>query len=249
MRARNDLAHGMLLHLGQTNNRPDVVATALDHFRDMLRLCRSDNIGVRYVVPALYVRLNRDQEAYDFLKWWATRGPDFDWGDMSLPYLDIKGADAFEPVGDMWSGPFTELSLGTMAFLIKARLLLDLKTLQTIQTSNADKTPDEVADLARERLSDGIVASRPDILTEGPADTAVRRRGLEKQLKLIYDAIHSSNEHYWSCMIENPCGVRHDGPFVRRSRHEAELTLEYNYHAWKETPGALELVKELTAKR
>ena len=43
------------------------VQTALDHLLDMLRLNRKDNMGVRDLIPALYIRLDQDQECYDFL--------------------------------------------------------------------------------------------------------------------------------------------------------------------------------------
>jgi len=35
------------------------------------------------------------QEAYDLIKWWETCDPDghYDWGDLSLPYLTIKGKE------------------------------------------------------------------------------------------------------------------------------------------------------------
>jgi hypothetical protein len=29
-------------------------------------------MGVRDLIPALYIRLDQDQECYDFLKWWLT---------------------------------------------------------------------------------------------------------------------------------------------------------------------------------
>lgn len=76
------------------------VKAAHDHIMDMLRLCRSDNMGVREQVPWLKLRLGRDQECYDFCVWWATTGQerDYDWGNMDLPYLDIKNADILEPV-------------------------------------------------------------------------------------------------------------------------------------------------------
>ena len=62
---------------------------ALSHLLDMLRLCRGDNMGVRDVVPGLFLQLGRDQEYYHFLKWWAATGQyvDYDWGDMDEPYL------------------------------------------------------------------------------------------------------------------------------------------------------------------
>lgn len=58
----------------------DSVQKQLEHAMDML-LCRADNLGVMYLVPALMLRLDKDQECYDFLKWWGTTGndDDYDW--------------------------------------------------------------------------------------------------------------------------------------------------------------------------
>ena len=50
-------------------NSVQAVTSALDHLLDMLQLCRGDNLSVRTVVPSLYIRLGRDQEAYDFCTW------------------------------------------------------------------------------------------------------------------------------------------------------------------------------------
>lgn len=61
-------------------NTHNAARSALDHFMDMLRLCRADNLGVRSTVPFLFLRLGEQQKCYDFVKWWAT-GPDdcYDW--------------------------------------------------------------------------------------------------------------------------------------------------------------------------
>ena len=75
------------------------VEAAHGHVTDILRLCRSDNMGVRDVLPALELRLGNDQQCYDFCKWWATTGQegDYDWGNMDNPYLNVKDADVLEP--------------------------------------------------------------------------------------------------------------------------------------------------------
>jgi hypothetical protein len=63
-------------------NTYDSIQAAYEHLRDMLRLCRGDNMGVRHLVPSLLLRLGRDQDAYDFIKWYGTQGEDasYDWG-------------------------------------------------------------------------------------------------------------------------------------------------------------------------
>lgn len=59
MRARYDwIYHGL-----KTKTRYAVV-TAVENLEDMFRLCRSDNMGLRWSVPHLYLRLGRDQECY-----------------------------------------------------------------------------------------------------------------------------------------------------------------------------------------
>ncbi|CVL03895.1 uncharacterized protein FPRN_11972 [Fusarium proliferatum] len=94
MQARHDYITAIL------NARTgEAVEIAFRESLEMLRLCRGDNLSVRSQVPGLYLRLGRDQEAYDFIKWYAMKGgSNYDWRDMSLPFLDLQGEDAFEAV-------------------------------------------------------------------------------------------------------------------------------------------------------
>jgi hypothetical protein len=77
------------------------VEARLDHVKDMLRLCRGDNIGVRNFAPFLILRLGLDQEAHDFMKWyaWVSDQSNCDWGVMEEPFLDLKDEDVLEDVG------------------------------------------------------------------------------------------------------------------------------------------------------
>lgn len=45
------------------------LSAAVVHIRNCLRLCRGDNLGLRYLAPALMLRIGQDQESYDFIKW------------------------------------------------------------------------------------------------------------------------------------------------------------------------------------
>ena len=127
MRARFGLAAMQLLPLGTL----DGVKEGLEHLRDMLRLCRKDNMGLRNIVPGEMLRLDLDQECHDFVKWWSTCDPDgqYDWGDMSLPYLDISGADVFEDPG-FATGRFPELNHIVAILMLKFKLLLDIRNLK-----------------------------------------------------------------------------------------------------------------------
>ncbi|CAH0003658.1 unnamed protein product [Clonostachys byssicola] len=121
MCARLTLVKDVLLPLGTL----DSVQEAHDHLRDMLRLSRMDTMGVRYVLPFIMLRLDIDQECYDFVKWWATNGADAGWGDLTLPHLDIRGADASEQP-EFLLGEDTPLSFVVAVLLLKLKLLIDV---------------------------------------------------------------------------------------------------------------------------
>jgi hypothetical protein len=128
MRARYALVEALL----KIKTRAAAQA-ALDHILDMLRLCRSDNMGVRNLVPALYLRLGRDQECYDFVKWYATEGQrgDYDWGDMENGFLDLKDEDAFEPT-KVVAGQYAALAPSAAITLLKIRLLFDVQASRSL---------------------------------------------------------------------------------------------------------------------
>jgi hypothetical protein len=117
MRARIDLQ----LKLSYVQTR-ESVESQLVHLRDMLRLCRGDNLGVRDIIPGLYLRLHRDQECYDFVKWYATEGSrgDYNWGDMDLPFLNLVGEDVMEEP-QVFTGRWADAAHMIAVTLIKVR--------------------------------------------------------------------------------------------------------------------------------
>jgi hypothetical protein len=66
MRAR----YGLVVSLLKIKSFHAVHAAA-DHLTDMLRLCHRDDMGTRNQLPHSLLRLGRDQDCYDFIKWWA----------------------------------------------------------------------------------------------------------------------------------------------------------------------------------
>ncbi|KAI4223505.1 MAG: hypothetical protein L6R36_005384 [Xanthoria steineri] len=108
----------------------DAVKSAAEHARDILRLCRSDNLGVRDMLPAIYLRLGRDQDAYDIIKWFqkTKSTSDYESGDLDLPYLDIVDADVFESPHYL-CGKYPSLAALVCVALLKIRLLMDLVAL------------------------------------------------------------------------------------------------------------------------
>lgn len=64
---------------------------------DLLRLSVRDNLGVRDIFPALMIRLDRDQEAYNFIKWWSRQDGDsnFEGGYSKVVDSDILESPDF----------------------------------------------------------------------------------------------------------------------------------------------------------
>ncbi|RDW57401.1 hypothetical protein BP5796_12851 [Coleophoma crateriformis] len=214
------------------------VEKALGHLTDMLRLCRSDNLGVRDIIPYLLLRLGREQECYDFLKWWAVveRDSYYDWGDTTLPYLDIRGADAFEPI-DMFSSNRPRLPYIVALTLLKLRLYLDLTQFEDLEFgfgfNNSWAEPDQpVGMLVREKIQS---------LDLSDVSTVVE--ALRSQYQRLCQVVNDANPHFWEALVdegdETPSPPPHYSP---GSIEEANLALHICKRAWQETEDAILMV-------
>lgn len=219
------------------------VQEAFDHIMDMLRLCRGDNMGLRFMAPALFLRLGKDQECYDFIKWYATTGSrgDYDWGDMSLPFLDVRNADVFEPV-ELFIKKFGELSHALALFLLKLRLLRDVKSLQN-SIFLYDRVPPEMVNRIRKELVGTIVAQNSYVINSNNQKQLIKK--LELQLKQLYIFVKKSNTFFWSALL-NPDDYLAAPPsaYSMGSEEHAQLILQYSYDAWVETPGSIDMIRE-----
>ncbi|KAN0096373.1 hypothetical protein V8E51_015178 [Hyaloscypha variabilis] len=242
MRARYALIEALL-----KIQTPHAVQSALTHALDMLRLCRGDNIGVRECMPGMFLRLGKDQECYDFIKWYFTTGQDshYDWGDMDLPFLDVKDADAFESV-KLYTGQFSDISFVVAVALIKFRLLLDIKALQN-STVLGEKVPQELLDNIRAQLVSSIVAGNKEIMQSEDQTALIKE--LESQVEELYKAVKKSNKYFWPALLRpgNNLTARPQMYSMGTSEH-MQLVLQYSYASWVETPGAIDMIRELSEK-
>ncbi|KFY20567.1 hypothetical protein V493_07651 [Pseudogymnoascus sp. VKM F-4281 (FW-2241)] len=222
------------------------VEAALNHLLDMLRLCRGDNMGVRDVVPALFLRLGRDQECYDFVKWWATTGErgNYDWGDMDEPYLDLKDENPFEA-----PGLFTQkyAAHGISVTLLKIRILFDCRALKSA-TVIGEKVPQEVLDNIYNQMVGTIVAQRQDIKDGKNLDPLIE--DLQTQVSDMYHAVNNSNKYFWSALLRPGANLTaRPGAYSKGSEAEMQLMLQYSYNSWAETPGAINYIRTLVTNR
>lgn len=226
----------------------DAVQAALDHPRDLLRLCRSDNLGVRDCVPALYLRLGQDQEAYDFCKWYVTEGSrsDYDWGDMDMPFLSVKNADVFEDV-DEFDGKYPELGRTIPVILVKIRLLLDIEALHN-SAAISDKVPRKVLDQVREALVTNIVSKEKNIMEA--IDQTARIKDLESHIDTLYNTIDRTCPDFWPALLDPEPHLRARPSFYSPgSLEQAQILLQFNYESWAETPGAIDVIRGISKEK
>lgn len=229
-------------------NTFEAVRTALQHLEDMLRLCRGDNMGVRSLMPSLYIRLGRDQECYDFVKWWVVISEDshYDWGNTDLPYLDIHGADAFEPVDKC--RPRSELAHLVSLTLLKTRLLLDLRSLQNA-AAVGEKVPQEILDGIREQMVSPILKANHNLFKDimSGKSLAPHLADLESQVRELYECGKKDNKYIWPALLSPGDNLTARPPYTSSGTPaEMQLALQYSYRAWVETPGAINVIRGLT---
>ncbi|KAI1155457.1 hypothetical protein F4825DRAFT_407821 [Nemania diffusa] len=243
MRARMALARPLLM-LGTLEG----LREALEHMRDMLRLCRSDNMGVRYIMPAIMLRLDLDQECYDFMKWWATCDPDghYDWGDMTLPYLDIHGANALEDPG-CFLDPSIELNFGIALLLLKLKMLVDIRNLKVTRKVLAQgRLPFEL----RDQIERGVIRSPLTAkLQKEPHGSLIKAEILlQKHICRTAVAITKANEYFMFDLFEPDEALSFQPePFQRGSWEEMALAMQNSYAALWETEGVLSLLNDARA--
>ena len=237
MRARYALVDALL-----KIRTKDAVKSASKHVRDMLRLCRSDNMGVRDLLPALYLRLDQDQEAYDFVKWYETTGHEsnYDWGDMSLPFLDVTNADALESPRYLCR-EFPSLTNQVCATLLKVKLLLDLRALQNASYLR-QKLPGELVDRVKYFLpSTEIIRSNAEIVCT--TDYTNRIQILSSQIDDLLYAINKTNRHFLPALIGlNIHTMDRPEVYTMGSAEEVHVKLQYWFDAWRETRGAIDVI-------
>ncbi|KAH6649480.1 hypothetical protein F5144DRAFT_607639 [Chaetomium tenue] len=195
------------------------VEKSLEHFTDMLRLCRSDNLGVR------------DAECYDFLKWWATVDDNYDWANPALPYLDIENANALESLD--W--PRENLAHLVTLTLLKLRLLLDF------QACNAGRFTEFDRPIGR------LVKSKVQTFTTTGTSTAIK--ALKGQYHQLCQIVNDANPYFWDALLDEGGGVpAMPESYATGSPEEAQLVLHWCKKAWEESEDALVMVEEDTRK-
>ncbi|KAK5212450.1 hypothetical protein LTR41_001396 [Exophiala xenobiotica] len=238
MRARYDLAD-TVRRVGSL----DGVTEALDHMRDMLRLCRGDNMGVRDLIPPMMLQLDRDQECYDFIKWYQTEGQrsDYDWGNPDLPFLEVHDANVLEGLQylNVERGDVPHISA---LLLLKLKLLIDVIALTLTRQVIPGQLPPELG----EQVEMHVIRSPISHQWVGKSSKELKnaQQKLQSQVMFIASSMRNLNEHYVDVLLDaekylpNPADYYSPGSFEEMLR-----ILQHSYSAWWQHEGVLEILQ------
>ncbi|KAK3326035.1 hypothetical protein B0H66DRAFT_573661 [Apodospora peruviana] len=219
MRARFAAANALL----KANTR-DAVEAALDHFVDMLRLGRSDNLGVRDIIPSLMLRLGHEQQCYDFLKWWANQSDTTDHlDDTNLPLID----------------PFTakyclDLSQLVALTLLKMRMYLDVDSYE-----NPRPWP--------KRAVGDIVKTRVNPIRYVEHHVSRLMQDLKKQYQALLKVVHDANSHFWEALVDDETRSPPES-YSAGSPEEADLAVFHCKASWEESDDAMVMINVETCQ-
>ena len=237
------------------------VKTALEHSMELFRLCRRDNMGIRYLVPHIMLRLSRDQGCYDFVKWWRKSfvpGEFRDWDDLTLPYLDEKNADVYESVDYLCvDDGFASFSLSHLiaVTLLKIRLLISLNNYQASalihkirldpkHTNGEEQLPTEIVNQIRAEVLGGVIAE--NLKCREPAGMI---QDLNVQILQLYKTVHKANKHFWPTLLRPGSHLKAKlSVYTHGGVEDMHVNLRHSYDAWAETPGAIAFIESLSKK-
>ena len=184
-------------------------------------------------VPALFLRLGRDQECYDFLKEKCV-------GNLEKIYACDNGA-LRQPA----DAKNLSLAHAAMLSLLKIRILIDLRHLQSADDYIGDKLPTELTDQIRSHkigAATKIDAARMKAIDKHE-DLVPLMKKFKTELRDLRVYITALNKDYWAA-LDDPEKYKAMQPM-----YEPELpiiqALSQTYEAWTETPEALECWKGL----
>ena len=227
----------------------EAVHIAQENLMKYMYLCGGENIKARDLVPAVDLRLGKDQECYNFCKWCAIkgRGRQFDWNSwdhFSSSNLEQDSSDVFEPVANLSIDQATPLSHMSAIILLKIRILLTLRAVD-----NADLLPGMIPGdifycIRSLIVQDTIIEHRKDLYDLRKRRPAMKR--VQQHINELYGVMSRRNKNFWPALLES--GDDGAGRLKKHSRgplHEVQLALRYTHDAWLETPFAIDFIRKL----
>ncbi|KAE8421437.1 hypothetical protein BDV36DRAFT_292362 [Aspergillus pseudocaelatus] len=235
-----------LIHALSRIKHVESAQAQLRHFMDMFELCGYNHAGEWAGIPALMLRINKDQECYDFVKWWHTVCGSY--GDnVPLPSslcFNVTNADAFERL-DLFSDRFANSRYIVALTLLKVKLLLDIRKLDQVVFALGAIFPREILDMILSYVPrSSVVARNCRALNDEARQKLVHE--LETQVDILFREVKKRDPFLWWKLASRSSvlDARYSEPPT--SRHVIDtvaLSLMFNHTVWLETPGATDFIK------
>ena len=230
---------------------------AYGHSLAIVRLNRHDHAGVCFLIPALALRLGKNQDCYDFCLWSSLPAQDeaFKSRDLDLPDPNVKRADVLELHKDLLNVCQPKrvhgLSHTVAITLLKIRFYLDISDLSKSFVL-ADKVPLEVINAIQDQILSGTstTIACPKNIKNRDTQASILRE-LQSQIKALYKEVNTFNRRFWPFLLKpEVIPFEEPGPggvyFVHGSIEESQFVFLHSQDAWAEVPGAIDVIRKLS---
>jgi hypothetical protein len=228
----------------------------------------SDRQSFRFRVPALMMRINRDQECYDFMKWRSNNHNRDRLSQMSLETMRVRFAnpiitgpriisqdnfvgyideDILEPIEEF----DRETSIMTLIplCLVKIRFLFEVQRMELAVQAFGSRFPNEVLDMIVKNVPTTKKIAQNQQLVENPFVRLGAMETLMGQILQLYNKIHSLNPYVWKGMVWAKRGDARRGEMDPQwLAWDMETYVKNNWESWIETPGAISLLKRIMSE-
>ncbi|KJR88128.1 uncharacterized protein SPSK_07533 [Sporothrix schenckii 1099-18] len=232
---------------------PDGVREAADHMLDMLRMNRGDYMFVQHFIPAALLRLDRDQDAYDFMKWCSTLVEDdnYDWGAVSEPFMNLKDEDVLEDPNFVMPR-FPRISHLACMLLLKMKLLVDIrgiKTTRCILARNSPLPPELILAIAHDVVRSPIAKAR--LVRKPSSHLNTIEVKLVRQVARLGRAICDDDYNFFTFLCDPDEALAMHPERFSSYFFDYSSVMQRAYSAIRETAGVLEILKatRLVVKR
>lgn len=129
--------------------------------------------------------------------------------------------------------------------LLKIRLLLDLQILKRAKAEGgADFPVEKLAKNLKKHAISSATRTDAEFVAQDPSPLIAE---LEKQIRQLYAKVPQWNKHFWPAVLSPGDSLnKRPGFYHFGSEDEMQYALQYNYNAWVETPGAIEVIRALS---
>jgi hypothetical protein len=162
----------------------------------------------------------------------------------------FEGVDALD-LENLDNNEFTaHLTLIVAVILVKIRLVIDLQSLQSIRPRFGKLVPPEILGLIQHHAVGDITASHRSILDRDDNETMVAE--LKGQIVQLYEWVHKANDIFWGTLVFDGHRVESLGDKPANVAEHTYFTIRevrLCYHAWVETPGAIDAVHGIFKSR